>query len=81
MSRVLKAENVFLKLQLKKGYLLEVKGNNEFLITHENGNGIILLESRASLLDYMSQINEEFDLVDQYGNSIDVVVKTESKEG
>lgn len=68
MSDVLSADNVFLKLQLKEGYLLKINSENEFVVSHENGVGYIRFTSRLALLDYMVQLNEDFTLIDEYGN-------------
>lgn len=67
MGNVLNAENVFLKLQLRTGYLLRIKGENEFIVSHENGNGYIEFTSRLALLEYMIQINQDFTLVNKDG--------------
>lgn len=68
MNEVLSADNVFLKLQLKSGYLLTINSNSEFIVSHENENGHIVFTSRLALLDYMVQLNEDFTLIDEYGN-------------
>lgn len=71
MNEVLSVDNVFLKLQLKSGYLLTINGNDEFVVSHENGNGHIVFTSRLTLLEYMIQINEDFILIDKEGNSLE----------
>lgn len=71
MCNVLKSDNVFLKLQLKTGYLLKVISKNEFRISHESGNGYIDFKSRLALLEYMVQINEDFVLVNKDGAIIE----------
>lgn len=69
MSEILKSENVFFKLQLQEGYLLNIIGDNNYEISHENGNGIIKFNSRQSLIEYALQIQDVFEIVDQNGIS------------
>ena len=64
-------KDVFFKLKLKDGYLLKIMNDDEYEIHNESGNGVIIFKSRESLLDYAIQINDQFELVDSYGNNLE----------